>query len=341
MLTDVLTFLREAGWTVTNTVTVGTAVVGWLLFFWERRLRAKESKSRDLTEVLEPFLAATQSLRLANDTRRTREKLLHSFPDARKAPEATQRVMELMDSYSSTIKSAADDVRRFERAIGARAFRFPARLNRLLKEAMNLLATAGKHVDAGFFAQAALAIAQIRDKYAQIQIYAWGVRWDSAFAWRRKTSEKLFEKRETARNARFELTEKEMGRILALIQKRWTTQSRNSFVVHPPKKLIDNKAILRSNDVVEQLEDSVFSVVFQDGEGVMMSFPELMVFVYQLVATRAELMNFQKAAAVMDHKPNDVSVTLQFTVDQIMHSELVKALLSTIEFSNDPSDADS
>lgn len=335
-----MAILYEAGWTITNTITVGTAFVGWLLFFWERYLRSKESKSRDLTEVLEPFLAAAQLLRLANDTRRTREKLLHSFPHSEKAPEAAQRAIELMDAYSSTIKTAADDVRRFERAIGARAFRFPSRLNRLLKEAMNLLATAGKHVDAGFFVQADLAIAQIRDKYAQIQKYASGVRWDSAFAWRRKTSEELFEKREEARSSRFELTEREMTRILALIQKRWTTQSRNSFVVHPPKKLIDRKSILESDDVVEQLEDSIFSVVFQDGESEMMSFPELMVFVYQLVATQAELMNFQKAAAVMDHKPNDVSVTLQFTVDQIMHPELVKTLLSKIEFSSDPSDED-
>lgn len=129
-----------------------------------------------------------------------------------------------------------------------------------------------------------------------------------------------------------------MDRIGALVGKRIADQGGNRFTVHPPKKLIDNPEICQADDVIEQLEASVFEVVFQDGTYEMLTFAELMVFVYQLIIVMANLIKIQETMGeTLAEKGAEIKLNISFSVDEIMKPEVVKQLLSKIDFSDSPS----
>jgi len=331
--------LQSSGWTVTNSVTAVLAMIGWLLFIWEREVRRTESKANQLTEILDPLIGAAQNLRLANRTRRKREDLSRSYPDPEKAPEAAYHADRMLQEYQSFLNAAAEDLRRFERCHGSRVFRLPRRLNKLLDDAKNTLSKAGDHVNAGKFDQTDVEIARVLDIYKTINEYIAGVSWKSRFSWVRKKQEKKLDKQQEAERKRFDLSENEVREVLDLINKRITTQAPNTFVVHPPKKLIDNPSIAQADNVLDELEDSIFSVVFQDGTSAMIGLPQLMMLVHQLIMLQHHMSQMTKSFEVLDQKPDSVQLSVSFTEKHLMSPEMVKLLLSKIEFSKSPSDA--
>jgi hypothetical protein len=137
----------------------------------------------------------------------------------------------------------------------------------------------------------------------------------------------------------YELTEKAMEEIMELVHKRATTQAKNAFAVHPPRKLLERPEIINSDKVIEELEDSVFVVAFQDGTARMMSLVELMVFTYNLLTLAYHSM---EAAQIMQAAPSplprEVSIRFTMSVEEVMRPAMVKALLEKIEFSKEPSD---
>ena len=127
-----------------------------------------------------------------------------------------------------------------------------------------------------------------------------------------------------------------MQEIVDLLYKRATTQSQKTFIIHPPAKLISHPEIIRADDVIDQLENDVFELVYQDGTYAMLSFPALMVFMYQHILLQAAVADTVSSI----NRPAEVTVKSEFTVDQIMQLEMVKLLLSKIAFSGSPSDGD-
>src|SRR5262249_55577463 len=137
----------------------------------------------------------------------------------------------------------------------------------------------------------------------------------------------------------YELTGKAMEEILELVHKRATTEAKNTFAVHPPRKLLERPEIAKSDKVIEELEDSVFVVAFQDGTARMMSLAELMVFTYNLLMLAYQSMEVvQMMQAVPSPGPRGVSVRFTMSIEEVMRPALVKALLEKIEFSKEPSD---
>ena len=178
-------------------------------------------------------------------------------------------------------------------------------------------------------------IAKCKDCHREIDRYASGVQWNVAWAWVRHRSEKEFSK--TVKTAeRFTLSDQEMKEVVDLLYKRATTQAHNTFVVHPPRKLISNPEIMRADDVIDRLENDVFEIVYQDGTYAMLSFPALMVFMYQHILLQSAVADTLSTIK----RPAEVTVRSQFTVDQIMRPEMVKLLLSKTAFSASPSDGD-
>ena len=97
--------------------------------------------------------------------------------------------------------------------------------------------------------------------------------------------------------------------------------------------------MVESGDAIEQLKNSVFSIVFQDGAAKMLSLPQLMAFVYNLIVLAHEWQQLEKmVAATKPNAPSTFKLSIQFSMQHIMTPETVKALFSKIQFSDTPSD---
>ena len=131
-----------------------------------------------------------------------------------------------------------------------------------------------------------------------------------------------------------------MDAILELVHKRATSQARNTFAVHPPKKLLDQPEIAQSETAIEQLDKSVFLVAFQDGTTKKMSFVDLMVFTFNLIVLAQQQHDVSRMIRAVPEVPRDIEVSVRFSIDEIMRPEMVRLLLSKISFSNVASDGE-
>lgn len=306
---------------------------GVLSYFWNRR----ESRLDALSNVLKPMVRAAQHLHHANDSRRKCEQLKASFPDPTSAPEAVERINKMVGEYGEYISNSEDEFRKAESEFASRSFRFPDRIAHLAKTAQDSLSEYGRLVNEGMFDKADLQFAKFRDDYKQITSVGRGWRLADPFEGILKRFRKT--KDHSEHENQLNLSEKEMNAIMDLVYRRATTQVRNTFAVHPPKKLLDNPKIAQSDHVVEELSDSVFVVVFQDGTTKMLSFVELMVFTYNLIVLalqHAEVGKMVEAACPTGSR--EFQVSFQFSVPDIMRPEMVKVLLDKIEFSETASD---
>ena len=312
-------------------------VSGFLFGVWSYLWKRKESRLNALSIVLQPMVQMAQQLLRANDLRRTCEQLKNSFPNPTLAPEAVEHIKKMGAEYGKHLSNSEDEFRKAESEFASRSFRFPDRIARLIKTAQGTLSEYGRLVNEGKFDRADLQLAKFRDDYKQITSVGRGWRLTDPF-------EGIFKrfrgkKDQSEHENKFDLTEKEMNAILDLVYHRATTQAQNTFAVHPPKKLLDNPKIVQSDNVVEELSDSIFVVVFQDGTTKMLSFVELMVFTYNLIVLAHKQAEVGKMmAAVRPTDSQKVQVSFQFSLSDIMRPELVKTLLSKIDFAKLPSD---
>lgn len=333
---------NEFNWNDPRTIAaIGGLVVGIIGFtygIFKDRWSRRESRLEVLAKILEPMVRCSQSLLVANNTRRTIEQLKHSFPGPLKPAEVIQRIDHFHDEYSEHIKKCSDDFRNGEAAFASHGFRLPDSITKLIKELQKTLSEFGHVVNEGMFDKADIQLAKFRDDYTRIRDTARGWRLADPLEGILRHFRKSEAEKEKQRSE-FELTQEEMNGVLELLYKRATTQANNTFVVHPPKKICDNPEILQSDNVIDELRDSIFSVVFQDGTAKMLSLPELMALSYNLLALKQQWdeLNTMIAAA----KPagdRNYQVNFEFSMKDVMKPEMVKLLLSTINFSDEPSD---
>ncbi len=324
-------------WITLGSFCVGAAgfLFGVLSFYWNRR----ESRLGALSEVLKPMIQAAQKLHQANANRRNCETLRRSFPSAELAKEAAARINQMVDDYNRQMDEAQTAVRLAESELMARSFRFPDAIVRLVEKARDALSEFGKLVNNGYFDSADLAFAKFSDDYQHISRAGRGWRLLDPLEGLRKRFRRHKEEKKQPEDE-FELSEDDVRAILDLVHKRATTQANNTFAVHPPKKLIDKPEIATSDDVVKELSDSVFVVVFQDGTTRMMPLNELMFFVYNLIFVAYQ---YAQLPQMLSGIPSDaqginVSVKVRMSMTDIMRPEMVKLLLSKVEFSTTPSD---
>jgi hypothetical protein len=284
------------------------------------------------------MVKAAQQLHQANGCRRRCEQLKHSFPQPDQAPEAAQRVNMLVAQYGQHITASRDEFRLAESEFAARAFRFPDRVARLVQGAVQSLSEFGRLVNDGAFDKADLQFAKFHDDYRQIVKEGRGWRLADPLEGILRHFRK--KKQEEVRKDKYGLSPKDMEAILALVHKRATSQADNTFAVHPPSRLLEHPEIALSEKVIDELDNSVFEVAFQDGTAKMMSLVELMIFTYNLIFLAQQMAELNRMMQVTSLGPRQVDVTLHLSVDEIMRPDMVRALLSKIEFSQEPSDAE-
>jgi len=321
-------------WIATGGLLIGAfgSLFGVLSYRWNRR----ESRLEALSKILQPLIKAAQHLHEANGRRRRCEHLKFSFPNANSTSEAAQQINTLITEYGEDIKASHEDFRLAESEFASRSFRFPNNISRLVQKATESLSEFGRLVNAGLFDKADLQFVKFRDDYGQITRVGKGWRLADPF----EGLKRHFQKEKTKEPAadRYDLSEKDMSAILELVHKRATTQARNTFAVHPPKKLLDRPEIAKSDRVIEELEDSVFSVVFQDGTARMMTFVELMVFTWNLIVLAQQHAEVARMVEAVEPAHREIAVTVRLSVNEIMRPEMVRFLLEKISFADTPSD---
>jgi hypothetical protein len=305
---------------------------GVLSYRWNRR----ESRLEALSKILQPLTKAAQHLHEANGRRRRCEHLRFSFPNADPTSEAAQQINRLITEYGEDIKASHDDFRLAESEFASRSFRFPDKISRLVQKARDSLSEFGRLVNEGLFDKADLQFIKFRDDYGQISRVGRGWRLADPFEGLKRHFRR--EKTDKGKVNRYDLSEKDMHAIMELVQKRATTQARNTFTVHPPKKLLDHPEIAKSERVIEDLEDSIFSVVFQDGTAKMMTLVELMVFTYNLIILAQQYAEVSRMMEAVEPAQRAISVTVRQSIDEIMRPEMVRFLLERISFAETPSD---
>ncbi len=315
-------------------VAIAGFLFGVLSFRWNRR----ENRLDALSKILHPMVKTAQELHEANHCRQCCEILKRSFPVPESAPEAAERVKMLVDDYGEHVKAARDEFRAAEAEFASRSFRFPGKVTALVQRAIMSLAEFGQLVNDGMFDKADLKFATFKDDYAQITKVGRGWRLADPLEGVRRYFRK--KKKDEAPEGPYDLSEKDMNEIMALVHKRATSQVANTFAVHPPRKLLERPEIAKSDKVIEELGDSVFVVAFQDGTSRMMSLVELMVFTYNLIVLAYHGTEVARMMEAVPPAERHVSVSLRFSIDQIMRPEMVQMLLSKIAFSKEPSDAD-
>ena len=236
------------------------------------------------------------------------------------------------------MQSSHKNFREAEAEFATKHFRFPTRTAKQIKELNECAGELCRLVHEGYFDRADIQLAQFRDKHKKITDTAKGWRLYDPFEGIRQRFRKTQDVEPVP--FEFELTKEEMRGILDLVHRRATTQSHNTFVVHPPRKFLDNPALMQSDQCIDELKDSVFSVVFQDGTAKMLSLPGLMAFAFNLLVLKHEIEQMAKMlAAVQPTGPIDGNLTFTFAMKEIMTPETVKALLTKITFSEAASDA--
>jgi hypothetical protein len=309
-------------------------VYGMVSNYWNRH----ESRLDALAKVLQPLTRAAQHLSKANKNRQKCEQLKRSFPNPEAAKEASIRLETFMTEYSESVKDGEKEFKQAESEFLARSFRFPDRISHLTKSSIDALSKFGVAVNDGYFDEADVAFAKYTDEYKSILMAGRGWRLTDPFEGLKKRFKK--EKAEPPKVSPYELTEKEMQTVLGLIHKRTSSQGHNTFAVHPPRKLLDHPEIATSNDVIKELEDSVFYVVFQDGTGQILTLTELMFFTSQLIFILAQMRDIAKMMEAVSSQGGETNVKVQMdvSIDQIMRPEMVKVLLSKLDFSKTASD---
>lgn len=314
---------------------LGLGVLGFLFGILSFRWNRRESRLDALSKILQPLVKAAQHLHDANTCRRTCEQLKASFPVPEAAPEATQRVAMMAADYGVHVKEARDAFRLGESELASRSFRFPDKVAKLVGKAVESLSEFGRLVNGGIFDKADLQFVKFRDDYGQITKVGRGWRLADPLEGIKRYFRK---KKHEAAKSRYDLTECEMDAILELVHKRATSQARNTFAVHPPKKLLDRPEIAQSETAIEQLDQSVFVAVFQDGTSKKMSFVELMVFTFNLIVLAQQYHDVTRMMLAVPEAPRDIKVSVRFSINEIMRPEMVRFLLSKISFSTVASD---
>jgi hypothetical protein len=243
----------------------------------------------------------------------------------------------MIEEYGKLLEAGAEEFRAAEAELASRWFRFPDRFSKLVKQAQKSLSELGRLVNEGKFDAADLQLARFEDDYHQIAKDGRGWRLADPFEGIRRRFRKA---KPEIKQSKYELSEKEMQGVMDLVFRRATTQAANTFAVHPPKKLLDRPEIAQAENVIEELDNSVFEVVFQDGTAKMLTLPELMVFIYNLIELSMRATEVFRMMQNVPHAEAQVKLSITMSMEEIMRPEMVRVLLSKIEFSNEPSDAE-
>jgi len=315
---------------------VASLVGGGIGFYCGRR----ETRLETLSSLLTPMIRSLQALADANSSRRTAERLKRSYPAPSGHPNVIETINSHVNAYNEQVECGSKSFKEFECDLGAKKFRLPDSIGSIFQSAKTDLSELGKHVNGGHFDQAHICLAKVLDHQKKIALHGRGWRLVDPFEGIKSRLASLKKSPEPARGE-FDLDEKQMNRIMKLVHVRMTTESSNSFVIHAPQKLLENPAIAESDSVIAELSDTFFEVVFQSGEYEMLTFPEFMTFVYQLIFVchqQNEIWEMLKESAT----PATVTVKMTLCVEKdVMQPEVVKALLKKVNFSDEPSDGSS
>jgi len=310
---------------------------GVCIALWNHLWNKKESRHEALSSVLKKLLKTVQMTVEANNALRIAQELERSFADPQKHKQALQRARHERRHYQELVARAQTAFRDMEVELGATGFRFPDRIRKSLTKAAKQLAEFGRLVQNERCDAADVKNGQLADAYKALMRQARGWRLtDPVESWSHKRVNKKIEQETPPGKGEFEIKPERMRRIGQLVYRRLTDQASQSFAVHAPKQILDDPGVLTRESIIEELRDKHFKVVFQEGSAEVLSLPELVCFIYELIFLQVETRDVVHKLDKGGFGPTQIELTLEISVPELMRPEVVKAILSKVEFSSVP-----
>ncbi len=123
-----------------------------------------------------------------------------------------------------------------------------------------------------------------------------------------------------------DLSQGRLQRILDIVG--WIVQQNQPFKVILPREVMNDRSILRGDDVLDRLRGTEWSLRLADGREEALSFTEMMVTAYNLYLLRGRLQELRSQGG---DPANGFDISFKVDVPQIMTPEEVKSLLSKLE----------
>ena len=103
-------------------------------------------------------------------------------------------------------------------------------------------------------------------------------------------------------------------------------QSGRDFTLYPPKEVTRDPAVLKSEDIVVRLADTKWWLRLDDGHEELLTLPELIGLVHNLLGARRQLGDVKRRAKAK----GSVSVGINFDAASLMTPESVRTLLGKV-----------
>jgi len=316
-------------------VTIGNLLLALWTFAWHK----KESRHQALASLLKKMMYTVQLTIEARRALGTAMELERSFSQSEKHSQALQRADCERRHYEETVANACKAFREMELELVTTGFRFPDKIRKSLNTAAKQLADFGHLVQDRRCDAADIKNGELADTYKAIMRQARGWRLTDPFeAWRRNRKKKGPDDDTSLKASEFDIDSERMDLIDHLIWKRMTAQSGQAFAVHPPRVIVDDPAVRERDSVIDELRNERFKVVFQDGTTELLGLAEFVFFTYQLIFLQVQMADIEKKLQKGDFGPAEVQLTFQVSIPELMRPELVKAVLSKVDFSSVPVD---
>jgi hypothetical protein len=258
-----------------------------------------------------------------------------SFSGPGKHDQALQRAEYEMHHYQETVALARNAYREMELELAASGFRFPDKIRKSLSKAAKQLAEFGHLVQEERCDAADIKNGELAETYKSMVRQARGWRLTGPLeAWSSKRLNKTIRTQAPDEQGEYYISPERMDLISQMTYRRVTAQAGHSFAVHPPKCILEDPDILRRDSLIEELQSENFKVVFQDGTVQVLNLTEFVFFTYELIFLDVQARDIAEKLGKGGFGPTEIQIQLEISIPELMRPELVKAVLSKVEFSS-------
>ena len=135
----------------------------------------------------------------------------------------------------------------------------------------------------------------------------------------------------TDKSRRFDLADDRTVTVAALV--RQIVNSSCDFQLFPPREVTSDPAILQSKEIVDRLADSKWWLRLDDGTEELLTLPELVALIYNLLAVKGQIDETKR----QKKKTTGINIPVMLDVTKLMQPDTVCMLLAKVDLEGLPS----
>jgi hypothetical protein len=125
-----------------------------------------------------------------------------------------------------------------------------------------------------------------------------------------------------------DLTDDQLQRIVDLVELLGTTPC--NFKIYPPREVVDDPAVLSSPDVTERLLQSKWWLALDNGREELLTFPELLALIHQLLALVKQIEAAQAEMGATGATDAEIAIEASFNLFELLQPESAQYLLGRL-----------